>query len=248
MREYLLFRLYGPMAAWGDVAVGEYRPSYTHPGKSAILGLLAAAKGIRREEEQIHQQMASGYGSAIAVEASGMLLRDYHTSQVPPQQRGVVHYTRRDELRSDKLNTILSTRDYRCDGLYQVCLWVRDQNTAPFPLNDLKEALQRPRFTLYLGRKSCPLALPLEPKILPAESLEAAFAQVEFSDDFISDNGQSLLGGDELISYYWEDTDEAGFEAFKPIIFTRRDVPLSRRRWQFVDRPEHYVARQKGKD
>ncbi len=246
MKDYLLFRLYGPIAAWGDVAVGEYRPSYAHPGKSAILGLLAAAKGIRRQEEHIHQQMAVGYGLAIAVEAPGMLLRDYHTSQVPPQQRKVVHYTRRDELRSSKLNTILSTRDYRCDGLYKVCLWIESQDVAPYSLVELQKALQHPRFTLYLGRKSCPLALPLEPTVLTAESLEAAFAQAKFSDDFINDDNQSLLGGDELISYYWEETEETGFDAFK--IFTRRDVPLSRRRWQFVDRPEYYFARQNGKD
>lgn len=246
MKDYLLFRLYGPMAAWGDVAVGEYRPSYAHPGKSAILGLLAAAKGIRRQEEHIHQQMAAGYGLAIAVEASGMLLRDYHTSQVPPQQRKVVHYTRRDELRSSKLNTILSTRDYRCDGLYKVCLWIESQDTAPYSLVELRKALHHPRFVLYLGRKSCPPALPLEPTVLTAESLEIAFAQAKFSDDFINDDSQSLLGGDKLLLYYWEETEEAGFKTFK--IFTRRDVPLSRRRWQFADRPEHYFARQKGKD
>jgi CRISPR system Cascade subunit CasD len=38
MRDYLLFRLYGPLAAWGDIAVGEYRPSFAHPSKSAIIG------------------------------------------------------------------------------------------------------------------------------------------------------------------------------------------------------------------
>ena len=51
MREYLMFRLYGPMASWGDIAVGEYRPSFAHPSKSAVMGMLAAAVGLRREEE-----------------------------------------------------------------------------------------------------------------------------------------------------------------------------------------------------
>ena len=41
--DYLLFRLYGPMASWGEIAVGETRHSAAYPGKSAIIGLLAAA-------------------------------------------------------------------------------------------------------------------------------------------------------------------------------------------------------------
>jgi CRISPR system Cascade subunit CasD len=50
MMEYLLFRLYGPLASWGEIAVGESRHTATYPGKSALLGLLAAALGIRRDD------------------------------------------------------------------------------------------------------------------------------------------------------------------------------------------------------
>jgi CRISPR system Cascade subunit CasD len=35
--EYLLFRLYGPMASWGEIAVGEMRHSEVKPSKSALL-------------------------------------------------------------------------------------------------------------------------------------------------------------------------------------------------------------------
>ena len=50
IRDYLVFRLYGPMCSWGDIAVGEVRPSTVHPAKSAILGLIAAALGIKRPD------------------------------------------------------------------------------------------------------------------------------------------------------------------------------------------------------
>ena len=36
MRAYLVFQLYGPLASWGDIAVGETRPSTPIPSKSAI--------------------------------------------------------------------------------------------------------------------------------------------------------------------------------------------------------------------
>ena len=50
IRDYLVFRLYGPMCSWGDIAVGEVRPSTVHPSKSAILGLIAAALGVKRPD------------------------------------------------------------------------------------------------------------------------------------------------------------------------------------------------------
>ena len=41
--EALIFQLYGPLASWGAPAVGETRPSSDHPGRAALLGLLASA-------------------------------------------------------------------------------------------------------------------------------------------------------------------------------------------------------------
>jgi CRISPR system Cascade subunit CasD len=72
MRDYLLFRLYGPLAAWGDIAVGEYRPSFAHPGKSAIIGLLAAALGIRRDKEE-QKSLAESCSFAVRVDSMGVL-------------------------------------------------------------------------------------------------------------------------------------------------------------------------------
>ena len=235
--DFLFFRLYGPLAAWGDIAVGQDRPSYAHPSKSALLGLMAAAMGVRREEYDVHQQMTNAYGFAVWVEASGVLLRDYHTSQVPPQRRHVTHYTRRDELGAVALNTILSSREYRCDALYTVALWHRAEQPAPFTLDELAAGLRQPRFTLYLGRKSCPLALPLQPAVVSSPSLDLAFAKADFAEvaEFKS------LECNEPILVYWEaddpSVDSGDLEPLQTI--TRRDQPLHRQRWQFARRREH---------
>jgi CRISPR system Cascade subunit CasD len=235
--DYLMFRLYGPLAAWGSIAVGQERPSDAHPSKSALLGLLAAAMGIRRSEHERHQRLAAVYGFAVHVNASGTLLRDYHTTQVPPERRHVKHYTRRDELRAEALNTILSSRDYRCDALYTVALWVQDEATRPYTLDELAEGLRQPRFTLYLGRKSCPLALPLQVCRLSAAHLEAAFQTVYFQDSA----DLEALQPTELSLMYWE-ADLTGVDAggLEPVqTLTRRDRPLDRQRWQFALRREH---------
>ena len=42
MPAFLLFSLWAPLAAMGDVAVGERRTGLERPGKSAVLGLVAA--------------------------------------------------------------------------------------------------------------------------------------------------------------------------------------------------------------
>lgn len=235
--DYLMFRLYGPLAAWGSIAVGQERPSDAHPSKSALLGLLAAAKGIRRSETAHHQRLAAAYGFAVRVDAAGTLLRDYHTVQVPPARRHVMHRTRRDELQAEALNTILSSRDYRCDALYTIALWVQDEAVRPFTLDELAEALRQPRFTLYLGRKSCPLALPLQVCRLSADNLETAFQTVLFQDG--ADLEALQLTEPSLM--YWEadltGVDAGGLEPVQTV--TRRDQPLDRQRWQFASRREH---------
>ena len=47
MVEHLVFTLCATLAANGDLAGHERRGTLTWPGRSAILGLLAAARGIR---------------------------------------------------------------------------------------------------------------------------------------------------------------------------------------------------------
>ncbi|MEO0249164.1 MAG: type I-E CRISPR-associated protein Cas5/CasD [candidate division WOR-3 bacterium] len=237
MKEYLLFRIYGPMASWGDIAVGEVRPSYTHPSKSAVLGLIAAALRIDRYRDDQHRALAQSYGFAVRVESMGIPLVDYHTVQVPRStKRSTKKYTtRREELMAvsrDGLNTILSRRDYRMDALATVALWGRTSE-LPFPLTSIKEAMERPGYLLYLGRKSCPLALPMEAQIVEAETIFQAFARAKFAEFELL---QQIKLAEKFI-LFWEEGVEAGIPAQHT--FQRRDVPLSRRRWQFEVRQEY---------
>lgn len=234
MRDYLIFRLYGPLAAWGDIAVGEYRPSFAHPSKSAIVGLLAAALGIRRDDEERQNALVEGCSFAVRVDAMGTMLRDYHTVQVPPAKKGVMHYTRHSELSVEDLYTIPpSSRDYRCDAAYTVAIEVREGPRYTLP--QLADALTKPVFTLYLGRKSCPLALPLQPKIITGDSLKEALAGF-----ILPARELSGIINDSPALLYWEDGQESGFTHEQVII--RRNAPLSRIRWQFGERREHYCS------
>ena len=241
MPDFLIFQLYGALASWGDIAVGEYRPSQGQPSKSAVTGLLAAALGIDREDDSTHIKLSQHYAVAICVRAGGELLRDYHTTQVPGGNRE--YFTRRQELLSDKLklNTILSQRDYRTDAFYQIAIWHVD-NDAPYSLEGLKDALQQPKFNLYLGRKSCPTGLPMYPRIVSGATLKQAFNEYPLD---IAEPWLKRLDPLELISYFWEQgglkTEELGMES--SMAYPRRDQALSRKRWQFSSRDEYYYAK-----
>lgn len=236
--KYLVFRLYGPLASWGEIAVGESRHSAVYPGKSALLGLLAAALGIRRDEEELQASLAKGYQFAVKVLRTGTLLRDYHTTQVPDSVGKVIYRTRRDELVRGKarLGTILSSREYRCDALVLVA--VRVMNEAPYSLDEICEALLKPKYHLYLGRKSCPLAAPLAPVVDDWSSFGQAFDAIEIKPLAMGNIEQKRLFAEEPVRYYWEGEGEDDDLKAQQIL-TRRDQPTSRTRWQFAQRAEN---------
>lgn len=239
--NYLVFQLQAPFSAWGETAVGEFRPTANYPSESALLGLLAAALGIRREEEDTHAALHRGYSFAIGVLASGRLLRDYHTAQVPGRVslKNLPHNSRRDELNLPKidLNTILSTRDYRQDAANIVAVQVHDG--APYALGDLAQALAKPRFTLYLGRKAYPPALPLNPQIIAAENAHAALC--DYRQELGKRSGETIPEFERIV---WGEGIESG--TIHDLEVVRKDRVLSREHWQFGDRTEYVALRPQG--
>jgi CRISPR system Cascade subunit CasD len=106
---FLTFTLAAPLASFGGVAVGERRGSDDRPAKSAIIGLLAAALGIEREDEETHAALAREFFCAVRIEnfkvrAPRRLMTDYHTAQSPPRGRNQRFATRRHEV-ADKLES-----------------------------------------------------------------------------------------------------------------------------------------------
>lgn len=124
MGNYLLFQLYGQMAAWGGTAVGEERPTTKTPGKSSLAGLLGAALGIRREEHDRLAPLWEHYYMAVREDREGLLLIDYHTVQDPNlSARERLPFTRREALAHSKVNTVVTLREYLMEGAWMVCWW-----------------------------------------------------------------------------------------------------------------------------
>lgn len=253
--ETLIFQLQAPLSSWGEVAVGEYRPSADYPSQSAIHGLLGAALGITRDDDAAQTSLRTGFRLAVGVLSQGKLLRDFHTAQVPSRTdlKKRPHATRRDELSLAKtdLNTILSSRDYRQDAAALVA--VQALADAPYSLAQLGEALKNPKFVLYLGRKSCPVDAPLHPRVMNSDTVSAAFAdyQQQLAELWLQQlpkHGESqnlavqkIAWGDDFGA---DDLSVVGVK--RDLSITRKDQVITRQGWQFADRSEHIALLVKG--
>jgi len=243
MPELVVFRLEAPMAAFGDLAVGERRGSERRPSHSAIAGLIASALGLGRDTGG-REELAAGFFLAVRTDSLGTPLADFHTAQTPPQRRGRTYATRRAELAvKDDLGTIVSRRDYWTDVAFTVLLWPK-AGLSPDPAT-IAAALNRPAFTPFAGRRSCPLGAPLSAMAFPAGTILGAFATYDgLLDEKLRPVNVSPPREVEIVF----DSDmpkDATVGLVSIRTETRRDMPLSRTPWQFGLRQE-VVARQVG--
>lgn len=238
MREFLLLTLYAPLSSWGDIAVGEFRGSWDRPSRSAVLGLVAAALGLERENQDAHDELDRGYGVAVRADVSGTPLVDYHTAQTVSATtvRKRQPATRAELLDVRDRQTILSRRSYHQDALATVALWAREG--ARWPLEALRDALQRPQFVLYAGRKANVFGLPLDPSVERAATLAEALALRPCALDALTaldtEHWRQAPSATVEVSHDACDGFESGLRQLRRDI--RRDTGAHRGRWQFANR------------
>jgi len=72
---------------------------------------------------------------------------------------------------------IVSRREYLCDAEFTLAIaFVKD---ADYGLEQVKQAIQKPVYTPFLGRRSCPIQSHLYEAIVNAENAQAALIKVE---------------------------------------------------------------------
>jgi CRISPR system Cascade subunit CasD len=140
----LLLRCAAPLQAWDTQSNFGVRTTGREPSKSGVVGLLCAALG-RSRTEPVDDLAALTMG--VRVDQEGTLLRDWHTAGVDGYLRAGGGIERK--------NVITSTRYYLSDAAFLVGL----ESDEHLLLQKLHDALNRPRWMLFLGRKSCPPSL-----------------------------------------------------------------------------------------
>ena len=139
----LLLRLAAPLQSWGCESHFDYRRTGPIPTKSGVVGLIAAAIGITREQDAKIQKLASSTLFGVRVDQPGEIIVDYQTVKgFNFLSKGTAYVTQ---------------REYLTDAAFLVGL----SSTNREEREKISKALQHPQFQIYLGRKSCPATLPL---------------------------------------------------------------------------------------
>ncbi|WP_306191430.1 type I-E CRISPR-associated protein Cas5/CasD [Streptomyces sp. MK5] len=136
----LTLRLAGPLQSWGASARFARRTTESAPTKSGVIGMLAAAAGIERgDDDRLKPLAALRFG--VRIDQPGTRVRDFHTAH-----HGVTGKS-----------MPLSERFYLADAVFVAAL-----EGDHLLLADLHAALRAPVYAPFLGRRSCPPSLPIE--------------------------------------------------------------------------------------
>ncbi|MGX8705065.1 MAG: type I-E CRISPR-associated protein Cas5/CasD [bacterium] len=159
--KLLTFLLSGPLQSWGDSARWDHRSTTAMPPKSAIMGLLGCCLGYPRGDERL-QTLSEQLHIAVRADRSGRPFWDFHTVQSPG---GKIL----NAMGKPRGETIITPKQYLQDASFQVFI-VGDEAL----LERCRQAMLHPRWVIGLGRRSCPPAIPVIPKLVEYDSLDEA--------------------------------------------------------------------------
>ncbi len=150
MSSVLVLRLEGPLQSWGERSRWDVRETADRPTKSAVIGLLGAALGLKRNSPKL-VEMGRQLRFAVRVDRPGQRMVDFHTvSGALPSADG------KTKGKEDDPYTLLTPRTYLQDASFLVALEGPEEMVEECAL-----ALKQPRWPYFLGRKCCPPAVPV---------------------------------------------------------------------------------------
>jgi CRISPR system Cascade subunit CasD len=162
MHRHLVLRLEAPLAAFGGEAIDNFGVIRPFPAKSMIAGLLANALGLERYEYEALQALQDNLVMGSRIHQHRHRLRDFQTAELSKSDQG---WTTREQVEgrgggtASYLGPHLRYRDYWTDTEANVAF--RLLPGAPFSIDEVEEALQRPARPLFLGRKTCIPSAPI---------------------------------------------------------------------------------------
>ena len=134
----ILLKFSGPLQSYGTSSHFQTRYTDYYPSKSAVLGLLAACLGYRRDEEEKLRELST-LKFAVRIDQQGGLLKDYHIAIT-------------DKEIVEKPQTYVTNRYYLEDALFVVALSGIDEL-----IDTLIKAIKSPYFQPFMGRRSLPV-------------------------------------------------------------------------------------------
>ena len=146
--KILLIRLEGPLQSWGERSKWDYRDTADFPTKSGVIGMIACAMGLERTDAQIGKLCEQLY-MAVRADRKGEIITDFHTVTAEKLLKA------NGEKRANG-NTVISRRSYLQDASFLIAL--EGEDTV---IEECSQALKHPKWSIYLGRKSCVPSVPV---------------------------------------------------------------------------------------
>lgn len=140
----LLLQLVGPMQSWGTTSRFDQRDTGKEPSKSGVIGLLAAALGIDREN-WIDLEPLTHLAMGVRHDRPGVPKRDYQTAGCAASDTII-----KADGSQAKGGGVVSDRFYLADAAFLVGIESKDHGL----LERIDLALHNPVWPLALGRKS----------------------------------------------------------------------------------------------
>jgi len=169
------------MSAYGLQTFDVHRRINHFPTRSAIMGLLGAAKGITRERFSELYDLSQQLKIAVQVNSPGEKMVDYHTVQAFRSPQGKI-----------QKGTKPTYREYWCDSEYTFAI-TADETV----INTLMLNVKKPEFGLFQGRKSCPLTRPLFETVTdddnPANALKKQNGDGQILSDVCAENQVAIV-------------------------------------------------------
>jgi CRISPR system Cascade subunit CasD len=167
----LVLRLDGVLQSWGEHSKWDYRDSASMPTKSGIIGLLGCAIGLERNDPGL-QRLSQQLKIAIRADKAGVELSDFHTVS----SRHLLNAKGKLRGNIGEYSRLVTNRIYLQDAFFTVAITGEAE-----VLEHLANALQRPKWPIYLGRKSCVPSRPVYDGITTEYSgLQEAIRELEW--------------------------------------------------------------------
>lgn len=164
-KQLLVLRLDGPLQSWGENAKWDFRDSSTMPTKSGIVGLLGCAMGVERSSPVL-VELAQSITVAVRADRPGVKFVDFQTVKTDRLM------TASGTPRNKNASTIVSPRGYLQDACFTVFI-----DTTPEWQKRIIEALENPKWCMYLGRKNCVPGRPIQAKVVESDDMLKALEE-----------------------------------------------------------------------
>lgn len=200
----LFLRLEGAIQSWGDTSKFVIRRTMGAPTKSGVIGLLCAALGVTREEaprEWLPKLTKLNMG--VRIDKPGSRMWDFNTIGA-----GMMLQTAQGKT---KPGALLSMKEYLSDASFLVALQDEDSSL----IDTLRQAITKPIWTLYLGRKSC----------VPSRRLLEPVEQSDFPDIESALSSVECVEGEPECLIGWQPTDAEPYAPHDAEVWY--DVPVS---------------------